>query len=143
LAPLGTGVVNHSGTFNASVMAAAAVVATQRLLVDDPPYERIETFGTDLMSALMMLGDKYGVPLRVQGPAAAFHVSFGDPEPVRDFQGVSRLDLARYAAFATRLAQHGLWVAQRGIWYVSAAHGSAELNATTERFGAALAERLP
>lgn len=141
--PFGTGVVNHSGTFNGSVMAAAAVVATQELLQRDPPYERIQTYGTELMAQLSKLAERYDVPLRTQGVGAAFHVSFGDPAPVRDLRGLKTLELDRYAAFATRLADHGLWLAQRGIWYVSAAHGEQELSDTMERLEAALAEQLP
>ena len=143
LEPFGTGEVNHSGTFNASVMAAAAVVATQELLVEDSPYERIDAFGADLMSTLITLADKYDVPLRVQGVPAAFHLSFGERAPVRNLRELSALELGRYSTFANRLAEHGLWVAERGIWYVSAAHGQAEMEATVERFDAALAQQLP
>lgn len=141
--PFGTGVVNHSGTFNGSVMAAAAVVATQQLLQSDPPYERVDAYGTELMAQLAKLAERYEIPLRVQGVPAAFHVSFGDPAPVRDLRSLDGLDLERYAGFATRLADHGLWLAQRGIWYVSATHGEQELTDTVERVEAALAEQLP
>jgi glutamate-1-semialdehyde 2,1-aminomutase len=135
--------VNHSGTFNGSVMAAAAVVATQQLLQSDPPYERVDAYGTELMAQLAKLAERYEIPLRVQGVPAAFHVSFGDPAPVRDLRSLDGLDLERYAGFATRLADHGLWLAQRGIWYVSATHGEQELTDTVERVEAALAEQLP
>jgi glutamate-1-semialdehyde 2,1-aminomutase len=141
--PFGTGAVNHSGTFNASTMAAAAVVATQQLLVDDPPYERIKAYGSELMAQLAKLAERHAIALRVQGVPAAFHVSFGDPAPVRDLRTLDTLDLGRYAAFATRLADHGLWLAQRGIWYVSAAHGDDELADTLDRLEAAMAEQMP
>jgi glutamate-1-semialdehyde 2,1-aminomutase len=141
--PFGTGAVNHSGTFNGSVMAAAAIVATQQLLVEDSPYERIQAYGTELMAHLVKIAERHAIPLRVQGVPAAFHVSFGDPAPVHDLRTLNTLDLGRYAAFATRLAEHGLWLAQRGIWYVSAAHGDEELADTLERLESALAERLP
>jgi glutamate-1-semialdehyde 2,1-aminomutase len=141
--PFGTGAVNHSGTFNGSLMAAAAVVATQRLLVDDSLYERIDAYGTELMAQLLKLAGHHDIPLHVQGVPAAFHLSFGDAAPVHDLRSLHMLDLARYAAFATRLADHGLWVAQRGIWYVSAAHGDQELADTVERVESALAQSLP
>lgn len=143
MAPFGTGAVNHSGTFNASVMASAAVVATQHLLTNDPPYAHIEAYGTELMARLVKLGERYEIPLRVQGLPAAFHVGFGDPAPVRDLRSLNGLDLARYARFATALADHGLWLAQRGIWYVSAAHGEQELTETIDRLEAALLEQVP
>ena len=85
------GEVNHSGTFNASVMAAAAVRRHPGLLVDDPPYERVEAFGTELMSALIDAGGQVRPAAAGAGRSAvAFHVSFGDPAPVHDFRGLSR-----------------------------------------------------
>ena len=136
----GTGVVNHSGTFNGSVMATAAVVATQRLLDDEPPYERIEAYGRELLSRLLKIGESHGLPLRGQGLGAAFHLSFGPAGPVRDARELAALDLAGYADFAAVLARHGVWVASRGVWYVSAAHGDRELEATLERVEAAVVE---
>lgn len=143
LEPLGTGRVNHSGTFNAAVMAAAAVVATQQELDREPPYERVEQYGAELMSGLSKIGEARGLDLHVQGVPAAFHVSFGSPERVHDLRELQSLDLVRYAALADRLADHGLWVAGRGIWYVSAAHGPDELADTLERFDQAVGAERP
>ena len=143
LSLLSDGKVNHAGTFNGAVMAAAAVVATQKVLDEDPPYEAIESYGTELMAGLNKIGVAHGLDLHVQGLPAGFHVSFGPTGRVHDFAGLSQLDLARYARFATRLAEHGLWVTGRGIWYVSAAHGSAELADTLERFDNAVSASLP
>lgn len=140
MARFGTGEVNHSGTFNGSVMAAAAVIATLDVLAADPPYERVAAHGTALMAGLTALGDKHGLPLRVQGLPMAFHASFGPPDTVYDYRGLQRLELARYADFAATLAHYGVWVAGRGIWYVSAAHGDAELSTTLERVERAMAD---
>ncbi|MFB2596621.1 aspartate aminotransferase family protein [Herbiconiux sp. P17] len=138
----GTGQVNHSGTFNSSVMSAAAVAATMRRLSDDPPYERIREHGIALMDGLVDLGRKHDIPLRVQGLPMAFHASLGaDPEPFQDFEGLNRRDLAGYTELAKLFANHGVWVAGRGIWYVSAAHGPAELEEALDRVDSALASR--
>lgn len=134
----GTGEVNHSGTFNASVMAAAATEATLRKLTADPPYARMAVHGEALMSGIRELAASHGLPLRVQGLPMAFHASFGDPEPTWDHSGVLTSDAARYAAFAHLLADHGVWVASRGVWMVSAAHSDIELAAALERLDAAL-----
>jgi len=145
MARFGTGEVNHSGTFNASVMAAAAVVATLEVLAEDPPYAGVADHGTRLRAGLAALGEKHQVPLRIQGLPAAFHVSFGGPGsavgtgPARDLGGLRELDLVRYAEFSRLLAGHGVWVAGRGIWYVSAVHGEAELSDALHRVDAALA----
>lgn len=139
----GTAEVNHSGTFNGSVMAAAATTATLEILTEDPPYERIDAHGDALMTGLRDLGQAHGVPLRVQGLPPAFHASFGDPEPVWDYRELDGLDRDRYAAFSRTLVDSGVWVAARGIWYVSAAHGDEELKTALARVDAALSQRRP
>jgi glutamate-1-semialdehyde 2,1-aminomutase len=136
----GTGEVNHSGTFNGSVMAAAAVVATIDLLTSDPPYERIGKHGTELMAGLTALADEHGLPLRVQGLPMAFHASFGHRDPVTDYRELRKLDLAGYTRLASALSEHGVWVAGRGIWYVSAAHGPQELATALDRAGETMRE---
>jgi glutamate-1-semialdehyde 2,1-aminomutase len=134
----GTAEVNHSGTFNASVMAMAATCAALRRLTQSPPYAAITAHGEALMEGLRALGARHGVPLRVQGMPVAFHASFGHTDPVHDLRGLARLDRTRYAAFTRELADAGVWVAGRGIWYVSAAHGEHELQATLDRVDTAL-----
>lgn len=138
----GTGQVNHSGTFNSSVMAMAAVKATVGVLRDQPPYAAISRHGTALMAGIRELAEAHSLPLRVAGLPMAFHVSFGNAE-VTDYRSLQRLDLARYARFADTLVANGVWVAGRGIWYVSASHGPDELDIALARFGKALSEWSP
>ncbi len=133
----GTGEVVHAGTFNASVSATAAIIETLNVLRDEWPYDRMAEHGTALMNGLREIGRSYGVPLHVAGLPMAFHVSFGDAEPT-DYRSLQQLDLARYADLVNTLIAHGLWVAPRGIWYVSAAHGPRELDIALSRFDAAL-----
>jgi glutamate-1-semialdehyde 2,1-aminomutase len=130
--------VTHAGTFNASVMACAAVAATVNELRENPPYERAKEHGEAVMAGISALAKAYDLPLRVQGPGIAFHVSFGHQDTVNDFRELQALDLQRYSDFARQLAQHGVWVAGRGIWYVSTAHGDRELNVVLERFESTL-----
>ena len=137
----GTGEVNHSGTFNSSVMTMAATVATVTTLRDNPPYPSVEEHGAALMAGIRELGVAHGAPLHVQGLPAAFHVSFGEQDAT-DHRTLQRLDLARYAKLAEALVEHGVWVAARGVWYVSASHGSAELDAALTRFDQTLADWL-
>lgn len=133
----GTGEVNHSGTFNGSVPSTAAIIATLTYLRDSSPYCDIAKHGTALMEGLRELGRAYGLPLRVEGLPMAFHVSFGDAE-VTDYRSLQKLDLKLYSELASVLVSCGIWVASPGIWYVCAAHGPAELDATLTRFDTAL-----
>lgn len=132
--------VNHSGTFNGSVMACAAVVATAAELDRDPPYERMAEHGSQLMNALSALAVEHGLPLRIQGLPMAFHIRWDGPAIVHDYRSLLQSDGARYVRLAERLCDWGVWLANRGIWYVSGAHGPAELDETIERCAGAFAE---
>jgi glutamate-1-semialdehyde 2,1-aminomutase len=139
----GTGEVNHSGTFNACVMAAAAVSASIKTLRAEDPYARVAAYGEKLMVGLREIAREAGVPLRVAGPGMAFHASFLKPGAtadldVTDLRILKTLDLERYRIFARALADAGIWVAGRGIWYVSAAHVQHDLDDTLTRFRSAI-----
>lgn len=143
MALLGDGRVNHSGTFNASVMGSAACLATMRYLVEDPPYAEVEAHGRALMTGMRGIAARFELPLRVQGRPAAFHAGVGidgsGPAEVRDAREMRQLDSAAYQRFTSHLVAAGLWASARGIWYVSAAHGDRELDAALTRFEKAAA----
>jgi glutamate-1-semialdehyde 2,1-aminomutase len=128
----GTGEVNHSGTFNASVMACAAMIAAIDMLSEDPPYKRLENLGARLMDGLSGLASDYCLPLNVQGLPMAFHAGFGEG-PVRSYGELRRMDAGRYVEFSRILISQGVWVAGRGIWYLSTAHDDADVDVTLER----------
>lgn len=134
----GTGSVNHSGTANANVMSMAATVAAIETLTDDPPYERLESFGDRLMDGLRAAGARHGHPLNVQGLPMAFNASVGGPAVAHDHLEAAMRDGRAYDRVADALVAAGVWVARRGIWYVSAAHGEEELELTLARIDAAL-----
>jgi glutamate-1-semialdehyde 2,1-aminomutase len=135
---LSDGRVNHSGTFNGSVMASAAVVATLSILKDEPPYEAITAYGLRLMEDLSALADGLGVPLRVAGLPMAFTVSLG-PGAAAVAPGGTQSRAARANALHQALAEAGIWTTTRGLWFVSSAHGELEYQATLERAERALA----
>ncbi len=135
----GTGEVNHSGTFNASVMACAAVEATMRRLIDDPPYEHVTSLGTRLMAGIRELADQHSLELNVQGVPMGFHVGFG-PGPVTSYRDLASFDNQRYGELCDLLIAHGVWVAGRGIWYVSAAHDDTDVAETLDRVAMAMKE---
>lgn len=133
----GTGEVNHSGTFNANVMGMAAVVASLRRLAEEPPYEQLDEMGSRLMEGLGDISRNVGAPLRLQGLPMAFHASFGEGEEVHDYSDLKRLDTDRYGKLVDHLIERGVWLAGRGVWYLSAAHGDEEIDRTLERAEAA------
>ena len=129
---------NHSGTLNGNTISSAAVIASMDLLQNDPPYARIEKYGSDLMKAISQIGADHGHQLNVHGFPMAFHVSFGQAKVI-DWRTLQDLDLDQYERFSRGLVDSGIWVTGRGVWYSSAAHGDNELADVLERFDQAIA----
>ncbi|HVR32556.1 MAG TPA: hypothetical protein VMS74_07585 [Acidimicrobiia bacterium] len=107
------------------------------MLSQDPPYEPLEDLGSRLMKGLTSLASDHGIALNVQGLPIAFHAGFG-AGPVRSYGELRRLDASRYVEFSRVLISQGVWVAGRGIWYLSTAHDDADVDLTLERVDEAM-----
>ena len=116
---------NHSGTFNANVLACAAIVHALAIMQSTPIYDTVERTGGQLMASLRGLFADFDLQLQVRGLPAAFHVAFDTADPVRSFADLQRAD-------------SGVWITGRGIWYVSGAHDEATNDATLARMTNAL-----
>jgi glutamate-1-semialdehyde 2,1-aminomutase len=138
-ADVATGALTHAGTFNGNTIATAAVLASLDELEDRSVYAAIESVGSKLMKSLAELFLSHDAPIKLQGLPMAFHARFdAGSEPVTSYAQLQQFDGQRYAEFARRLIQAGVWVAYRGIWYVSAAHAERDVDDTIERVDAAL-----
>jgi glutamate-1-semialdehyde 2,1-aminomutase len=131
--------VNHSGTFNANVLSCAAIAEAMAIMEDGTVHDRVMKTGNELMAGIRSLLEELGIQMQVRGLPAAFHLSFDNNEPVRCYQDLLRADSARYRRFAATSARDaGLWLASRGICYVSASHDEATTAETLNRLRAAL-----
>ena len=142
LAPVAAGIVNHSGTYNTGLSSLAAGVATMRWLSDHDPYPELERVTTRLVEGLRAVGRHAGVELAVDHIGGAlFQTRFGSPEPAvsrADF--AARSDKAMLARFMELLQHHGVRPTGRGLWFVSAAHDDAVVDATVAAVAAAVRE---
>lgn len=129
---------NHSGTFNANVLSCAAIVAALEVMRDEPVHARVEATGAALMDGIRALAGELGVPLQVRGLPPAFHVSFDTPDPVVSYADLLRADSARYRRLVRHAREAGLYLAGRGIWYVSAAHDVETTRTALDRLGTAI-----
>jgi glutamate-1-semialdehyde 2,1-aminomutase len=127
--------VNHSGTFNSNNISMAASVAAIAELERDngAVYRHINKLGEELMTGLSDLGRRLEIPLHVQGLPCAFHLSFTEEPPLRDYRDwVVKTDKDRYNAFTLAMLTHGVRLIGRGLWYVSAAHTEDQIAQTLE-----------
>jgi glutamate-1-semialdehyde 2,1-aminomutase len=134
-----SGQLTHAGTFNGNTIATAAVLAALDELEDRSVYRHVESVGAALMAELTDLFDTHRLPIRLQGLPMAFHARFDThPEPITSYRRLQQIDSERYCRFARHLIGCGVWVAARGIWYVSAAHQHEDVEETIKRIDAAL-----
>jgi glutamate-1-semialdehyde 2,1-aminomutase len=127
--------VNHSGTFNSNTISMAASVAAIAELERDngAVYRTINKLGTQLMAGLSDIGRRLQIPLHVQGLPCAFHVSFNEKPPIRDYRDwAANCDKERYNAFTLAMLTSGIRLIGRGLWYVSAAHTEDQIAQTLE-----------
>ena len=136
-----SGAVTHAGTFNGNSVAVAAALASLDELESGSVYQEVSRVGSALMAALQDCAAGVLPDLRFQGLPMAFHARLAPAgPPVTRYSDLQQADSSRYAQLAETLVEHGVWVARRGIWYVSAAHADADVAETIERARAAFAE---
>jgi glutamate-1-semialdehyde 2,1-aminomutase len=125
LAPPGP--VYQAGTLSGSPLATAAALVTLRRLRDPDVYRRLEETAAALEAGLGLPG------VTVQRVGAMLTPFFHDG-PVRDFAEAQGSDAERYGELFRHLLERGVYVApsQYEAWFVSTAHGPAEVEQTAE-----------
>lgn len=139
---IGTGAVNHSGTYNSNVVSIAAGLAALQALSenDGRVLTQIDRIGCSLMSGLRELGRKHGRNLHVSGVGAVFNTSFTDQQEVFDYASFRHAQDAPLNAFLEGLLVRGVRPTSRGTWFVSAAHTDTDVRETLAAADEALGE---
>ncbi len=134
LAPAGP--VYQAGTLSGNPAAAAAGLATLRLL-DADAYRRLDRIAESVIGLARDALDAVGVPYRINRVGNLFSVFFTDTDVV-DYATARRQDAARFARFFHAMLAAGVWLPPSGYeaWFCSTAIGDAEL----AHLAAALAE---
>jgi glutamate-1-semialdehyde 2,1-aminomutase len=111
------GPVYQAGTLSGNPLAMAAGLATLRALTP-AVYEGLESFGARLEAGLLAAAKAAGASVRVARVASLLTVFFEEP--------------AAFARFFHAMLDAGVMLppSQQEAWFISAAHGDAELAAT-------------
>lgn len=80
---------SHSGTYNANVVACAAVAATMDVLAEPGLFERQRELGETLMGGLRKLAADAGLPVIVEGLGTVFQLWFSE-HPIRNWRDAQR-----------------------------------------------------
>ena len=127
------GPVYQAGTLSGNPLATAAGLATLQL-ADDAVYasvaERAQAIGEVISAAL----SEQGVPHRVQRAGSLFSLMFGPQAAelgVADYEAARAQETWRYGPFFHAFLEAGVSLPPSVFeaWFVSAAHGEAELEA--------------
>jgi glutamate-1-semialdehyde 2,1-aminomutase len=129
---IGSGTVNHSGTYNSNVVSVSAAIATMDVLADarSEAYANIRSAGEALMVGMRDIARDLGDNLIVQGYPSVFHTAFGDMKEIRSLDEHRRCDAARQGRFLAALLTRGIRPITRGTWFVSAAHTASDVDRT-------------
>jgi glutamate-1-semialdehyde 2,1-aminomutase len=122
------GTVIHAGTMNSGNPSVAAAQATLRVLEDEAVHPRLFELGRRMMEGLRDTSKRAGNPILVQGPGPMFHTGFTKLERVRDYRETLTYDKPRYATFVAGMQERGIRLIGRGLWYISAAHTTDEID---------------
>jgi glutamate-1-semialdehyde 2,1-aminomutase len=129
LAPLGP--VYQAGTLSGNPVAVAAGLATLQLVEQPGFQERVESTTRLLVEGLANEAKKAGVAFSAQSIGSMFGLYFRAAAP-RNFAEVMQCDKARFNRFFHAMLARGVYLAPSAYeaGFVSAAHGSAEIEAT-------------
>jgi len=124
--------VNHSGTFNSNVVSMAAAWATLTELeqVERQAYRHLHELGRALMAGILELARKLGISVLIQGMGPVFHLAFTQQESIVDYRTFLECDRDRYRQFADLLLDEGVRILPRGLWYLSLAHTTEDIEFT-------------
>lgn len=136
---LTTGVA-HGGTSNGNLPASAMALVCLDLLTrdDGAAYRHLFAAGTRLRDGIAALAAEQGIPLQLQGPGPMFHAALAS-EPLTDYRSAAAADTPRYHRLVAALMERGVRPLERGLWYLSTAHGMPEVEETLNAVSDALA----
>jgi len=135
IAPLGP--VYQAGTLSGNPIAVAAGLATLKLVSASGFHAKVESATRTLVEGLAALGEK---GFSSQSIGSMFGVYFRDSPP-KSFAEVMQCDRERFNRFFHEMLTRGVYLAPSAYeaGFVSAAHGSAEIEATLEAARASFA----
>jgi glutamate-1-semialdehyde 2,1-aminomutase len=139
IAPLGP--VYQAGTLSGNPIAVAAGLATVRLVTQEGFHEKVQRATAELVHGLSVEAKKAGIVFCAQSIGSMFGVYFRAVPPT-SFAEVMQCDRARFNRFFHEMLARGVYLAPSAYeaGFVSAAHSTAEIEATLAAARAAFAE---
>jgi glutamate-1-semialdehyde 2,1-aminomutase len=137
---IASGQVSHAGTFNSHPVAMAAARAVLEILDEKRAdiYPGMERLGRRLMDGISAIATRLGVPMLVQGTGHLFQIYVTEAPDVRNYREFAVTDRSAMSRLHGLLLDEGINMVPRGLWFLSAAHTDADIDATLVAFENAL-----
>ena len=135
IAPVGP--VYQAGTLSGNPVAMAAGLSTLAQLEKPGFYEELSGKVEMLCAGVQQQADKAGIPFCTAQVGGMFGMFFSEENNVTEFQQVMACDVERFNRYFHGMLEQGVYLAPSAYeaGFVSAAHGTAELEATIEAAG--------
>lgn len=130
------GPVYQAGTLSGNPVAMAAGIATLNCLRQAGFYETLEAKSAMLADGLKEAAGRAGVPVVTNRVGSMLGLFFTD-QPVSDFAGAQKSDVALFAGYYKEMLEQGIYLApsQYEAAFVSSAHSEADIEATVQAAG--------
>ena len=135
------GSVLHAGTYNASTLATAAVVASLGILGESGAYDRLYAVSERLQKGIGSILTDAGVAVQVQGVGPMFQTWFSETPVTNYREAAPHLNSPRYATLVRALLERGVMVHPSNIelWFVSTVHTDEHVDRVLEIYADAVA----
>ena len=120
--------VSHGGTYAGNRVAAAAAVATLRILRDTPALETIHATGSRIQDGLRQVLEPTGLAYQLTGHPSMFGIMFTD-KVASEYRDWATTDHELYDAIAVGMHARGAMPEpdSREPWFVSEAHAQGDI----------------
>jgi glutamate-1-semialdehyde 2,1-aminomutase len=139
--------VSHGGTYAGNRVAAAAAVATLRIIRDTNALETVHATGRTIQNGLKEILDPVGIPYHFTGHPSMFGIMFREEEAT-EYRDWATTDHELYDAIAIGMHTRGVMPEpdSREPWFICEAHADADtidrvLTTFSESLDAALEDR--
>lgn len=135
------GGVAYGGTFNGNPISMAGAHATLSELArgGGQPLQHANRMGEKLMHGIREAAARHNIPATVSGFGAAFSIHFTENKELRTYRDTLDDDSQRLTRFIVGTLDEGLYLLPDGRFYVSTAHGDADVSETLDAIDRAFA----